>query len=77
MEIFEDSANLPATYEEWLPVGEKALSTVEKSGMLPVKAIIEPEAFARWCALHNQPLNSKGRMAYGNFIAMKELHRRS
>ncbi len=75
MEMFLDSATFPATYEEWLPLAEKAWSTIQKTGARPVKVIIEPDAFARWCALHDQPLNSKGRLAYGNSIAMKDLHR--
>jgi hypothetical protein len=41
---------LPGTYDEWHVMAEKLFETVLKTQARPVKVIIDPDEFPKWCA---------------------------
>jgi hypothetical protein len=71
IEIFTDSENLPASFEAWKTLVERQCELIKDSGNIAIRADIEPEAFAGWCASHGFKLNSRGRIAFVNHVVLE------
>ncbi|MCU0577951.1 MAG: hypothetical protein MUF69_00245 [Desulfobacterota bacterium] len=64
--ISADSENMPASFEAWKAIVERELELIKGSGNIALRADIDPEAFAAWCASHGHKANSQGRIAFVN-----------
>lgn len=74
LKIFEDADKLPPAYDDWLAMAEKAIETIESTGLRAVRVIIDPYEFPTWCAANGHKVNAKARLAYGNWMVMKAVH---
>lgn len=65
--IFEDAADLPGTFDEWLAKAEQAEQALGREGMRVVRAEIDPHTFGAWCQAHGfQHIDDEARMEYAN-----------
>ena len=62
------NSDWPDTYEDWLSQTEVDMRGVRKSGNVPVRIDIEPDAFAAWCKENNQPIILTSLSSYCGFI---------
>lgn len=67
--IFQDAANLPETYEEWLSKAELLRAEHERAGHVVVKAIIDPVEFVGWCRANLTSCDQHGRVLFANVKA--------
>ena len=69
-ECFEDS------FEQWKAVAVKARRNFQRSGVMALECQIDPDAFAAWCAAHQQENNSTAR---GEFVSevLSAVHNKS
>ena len=63
-EMMVDRHNLAPTYDAWLAAAENNESVGREAGLQIDRVMIEPEAFARWCAEKNLEPGSAARMKY-------------
>lgn len=69
--LMRDGKNLPATYAEWLSKAKAAEETAHAAGQRVIRARIDPDTFADWCRANGHDVDSRGRMAFANFVAAK------
>jgi hypothetical protein len=62
--MMSDPHNLAPTYEQWLAAAENNESVGRQAGLDIVRVMIEPDAFARWCAEKGVEPGSAARMDY-------------
>jgi len=63
-EMMVDRHNLAPTYDAWLAAAENNESVGKQAGLHIDRIMIEPEAFARWCAGKGLEPGSAARMQY-------------
>ncbi|MBM1171721.1 hypothetical protein [Microvirga arabica] len=63
-EMMADRHNLAPTYESWLAAAENNEEVGRQAGLHVSRILIEPEAFARWCAKKNVEPDSAARRDY-------------
>lgn len=71
--IFTDAFLLPDTYEEFLIKATELIAKLEASGMPVVKAELDPHTFPAWCKARNLNVDTHGREAFGNAMALEFL----
>ncbi len=59
-----DGAKLPALYDTWRIATEQMEREVQRSGVEVVRVVIEPSAFASWCARGGSPSDGAARARY-------------
>ncbi|MCG7393464.1 hypothetical protein MHY87_11155 [Microvirga sp. ACRRW] len=59
-----DRHNLAPSYEQWLAAAENNESVGMQAGLEIERVLIEPSAFARWCAANDVEPDSAARMRY-------------
>jgi hypothetical protein len=69
--IFTDPGNMPASFEEWKALVERECELIKSSGNVALRADIDPEKFAAWCASRGYEANSKGRIAFVNHVELE------
>jgi hypothetical protein len=69
LDIFEDSDNLPATYEEWFVRAEASRKTLEADGARVICVDIDPDKFSKWCTENGRKPNSRARIEFCNAMA--------
>lgn len=70
--IFTDAHNLPATFDKWEQLNDKAVKTAESSGVIAIRVYTESaEAFVEFCRLHGKGLNAEGRLHFANLKAFE------
>jgi len=70
--IFEDRADLPNTFEEWLVQAERAERQIQSGGIRAIRVEIDPLSFPRWCRENGfSRIDREARMAYGNAKAFE------
>ncbi len=62
--LVADRHNLASTYDQWLMVAENNELVARQAGLEITRVMIEPDAFARWCAQKGVAPDSAARMAY-------------
>jgi hypothetical protein len=62
--VMADRALLPRTYESWRSRAETLEKRLQATGRPPVRALIEPKRFARWCAVNRLKTNAHARLLY-------------
>jgi hypothetical protein len=63
-EMMADRHNLASTYETWLAAAENNESVGSQAGLHVTRILIEPEAFAQWCAEKGMEPDSSARRDY-------------
>lgn len=49
-QVMEDADRLPDTFELWALSAEQVEREVARSGVIVVRAMLDPDAFVAWCA---------------------------
>lgn len=76
--MFADAQKLPRTFDDWLVRAEEAEKERTDQGMLVLRAVIEPEEFARWCADHGYAhIDTKARADFASWVAANHVKLRS
>lgn len=70
LRIMADADKLPRTYDQWLQQAERVERRCKASGMIVVRAIVDPDEFPRWCASRGLNVDAKARVAWGNHAAL-------
>lgn len=73
LSVFCDPENMPASFEEWKAIVEKQCELIRYSGDIPIRADIDPETFAIWCASRGLLANSEGRIAFAKHVEIEYL----
>lgn len=63
-EMMADRHNLASSYEQWLAAAENNEAVGRQAGLEIDRVLIDPAAFARWCAAENVEPDSAARMRY-------------
>jgi hypothetical protein len=71
--IFSDAENMPATFEDWKTLVKTECELIKETGNVALRADIDPETFAAWCASRGYQANSKGRIAFVNHVVLEYL----
>ena len=61
LEIFEDAADLPTAYDDWLARAEKGFQELERRGVSVIRVELDAEEFSLWCASRGLKLDSHAR----------------
>ena len=69
--IFTDSGNMPATLKDWKALVDRQCELIKSSGNIAIRADIDPETFASWCASRGYQANSQGRTAFVNHVELE------
>jgi len=62
--MMADPHSFASTYEQWLMAAENNERVAEQAGIEIARVAIEPDAFARWCAVRDRVPDSAARMEY-------------
>lgn len=76
LQIFEDSAKLPVTFDGWLSKAENIAKKFEERGVLVVRAVIDPDTFSAWCASQKLKVDASARTMFANIRSREEAIRR-
>ena len=71
LEIFTDSENMPASFEEWKALVARQCGLIKDTGKIPIRADIDPETFPAWCASRGFGANSRGRIAFVKHVVIE------
>lgn len=69
-EVFTDSGNLPASYEDWKALVEKQVELIKGGGNIALRVDIEPETFVSWCASRGIEVNAQSKR---DFVQLGEI----
>ena len=61
LEIMDDAAELPRTFDQWLKRAEATEREIKRAGHIVVRAMIKPEEFAAWCGAKGLNTDGKAR----------------
>ena len=64
LNIFEDGANLPPSWQEWLKMAEEMERGLKAYGHVVMRVRIEPKSYLAWCAAHNASPGAEGRKKF-------------
>jgi hypothetical protein len=64
LNIFEDGANLPPSWQEWVKMAEEMEHGLKAYGHVVLRVYIEPATFPAWCAAHGVRPGSAGRRKF-------------
>jgi hypothetical protein len=70
---FSDPENMPATFEDWKALVKTECELIKGTGNVALRADIDPETFAAWCASCGYEANSRGRIAFVNHVELEYL----
>jgi hypothetical protein len=66
LQIFDDGARMPPTWQEWLKMAEEMERGLKAYGHPVLRVMIDPATFPDWCAAHG---TSPGREGRKRFVA--------
>jgi hypothetical protein len=64
LNIFDDAANMPPTWKEWLKMAEEMEQGLKAYGHVVLRVHIDPATFPAWCAAHGVRPGSAGRRKF-------------
>ena len=70
-EIFTDSENMPATFENWKTLVKRQLDEIKGAGNIAIHADLDPETFVGWCNSRGFQANSQGRTAFAEHVVLE------
>jgi hypothetical protein len=71
LEIFTDSENMPASFEDWKALVGRQCELIKGTGKTALRADVAPEAFTAWCASRGFEADSKGRIAFVKHVVLE------
>jgi hypothetical protein len=71
LEIMTDAELLPRRWEAWHKGAEKVEREAKRSGVIVIRAVIDPDEFPSWCAARDLNVDAKARTEFGNARALK------
>jgi len=71
LEVFTDSQNMPATYENWKTLVGRQLEEIKRIGNVAIRADFDPETFMDWCNSRGLPANYQARTAFAEHIVLE------
>jgi hypothetical protein len=71
LSIFTDPENMPASFNDWKALVGRECELIKGSGNIAIRADIDPETFAAWCASRGFVANSQGRIAFVNHVEVE------
>jgi len=71
LEIFTDSKNMPATFEDWKALVGRQLEEIRRVGNIALRADFDPETFIKWCSSRGFQANSQARTAFADHVALE------
>lgn len=73
LEMFDDSNDLPGSYDEWLLLAEKTEKQLSDQRINVIRANIDPDTFLKWCGDRGYSIIDKdARIEYCNTIVGQE-----
>jgi len=70
-EIFTDSGNLPASYEDWKTLVERQVELIKGEGNIALRVDIDPETFVSWCASRGIEANSQAKRDFVKHVEIE------
>jgi hypothetical protein len=67
--LMRDGPSFAATYLQWEGQARQVEAFFVAKGVATVRVLVDPREFAAWCAVHQQGLDVKGRLAYSEWAA--------
>ena len=64
--LFDDSAVLPRTFDEWLAKAEETEREVSKTGLRVSRVLLIPQEFTHWCASHGLRPDAEARSRFAS-----------
>jgi hypothetical protein len=64
LEVMQDRAHLPPSYDEWLARAEVVVEQARRKGYYPLKTHVDPDHFVAWCEAHGCEPDSDSRMEF-------------
>ena len=71
LEVFTDSQNMPATFENWKALVGRQLEEVRRIGNVAIRADFDPETFFDWCNSRGLKANSQARTAFAEHVVLE------
>jgi hypothetical protein len=71
LEVFTDSQNMPAAYENWKTLVGRQLEEIKRIGNVAIRADFDPETFMDWCNSRGLKANSQARTAFAEHIVLE------
>lgn len=68
--IFTDSENMPPSFEDWKSLVNRQCEFIKGGGNVAIRADIDPDTFASWCASRGYAPDSRGRIAFVNHVVL-------
>jgi len=71
LEIFTDSKNMPATFEDWRALVGRQLEEIRRVGNIALRADFDPGTFINWCNSRGFQANSQARTAFAEHVVLE------
>ncbi len=71
LEVFTDSKNMPAAFEDWKALVARQLEEIRRVGNIALRADFDPETFIKWCNSRGLQANSQARTAFAEHVALE------
>jgi hypothetical protein len=71
LEVFTDSQNMPATFENWKALVGRQLEEIQRIGNIPIRADFDQETFIDWCNSRGLKANSQARTAFAEHVVLE------
>lgn len=71
LEIMDDREVFSPTFDKWQSKAEDTERQMKARGFVVVRAHIDPEHFAAWCAANDLNVDAKARTRWGNEAARR------
>src|SRR5271155_5272561 len=74
--MFDDSAKVPASFDDWLAAAEGLRAQLFCEGFVVKKAYLDPEVFPKWCVAQGRNLDAEARTEYARECAARAIERK-
>ena len=71
LEVFTDSQNMPATFQNWKALVERQLEEIRRIGNIAIRADFDPDTFIDWCNSRGLKANSQARTAFAEHVVLE------
>ena len=71
LELFTDSQNMPATFENWKTIVKRELKEIERAGNVALRVDFDPEAFIAFIRSRGFQANSQAREAFAEHVVLE------
>lgn len=71
LEVFTDSHNMPATYENWKTLVKRELEEIKHAGNIALRVDFDPETFIAHARSRGLQSNSEARTAFAEHVVLE------